>query len=68
MEWANYRKKGVQPMRPHIPGEDMAGISVSVPDADNLSEPGGMIARNPMNPADQWYVAAEFFQKNYEPA
>ena len=65
MSFANYRKKAVQPMRPYVPGEDLTGVSVS--DADTPEE-GGMIAKNPNNPADQWYVAKQFFLDNYEPA
>ncbi len=58
----NYRKKNVQPMRPYIPGEDLTGVSVS---AEDTPEEGGMIAINPANPADMWYVAKDFFQANY---
>lgn len=58
----NYRKKNVQPMRPYIPGEDLTGVSVS---AEDTPEEGGMIAVNPANPADQWYVAKQFFADNY---
>jgi hypothetical protein len=61
----NYRKKGLQPMRPYIPGESLFGISVSIEDTP---EEGGMIAHNPKNPNDQWYVAKKFFEDNYEPA
>lgn len=50
-------------MRPYIPGEDLTGISVS---PENTPEEGGMIAQNPMNPKDQWYVAKDFFLANYE--
>lgn len=64
-EFKQYRKKQLQEMRPYVPGEDLAGISVS--DQDTAEE-GGMIARNPKNHADQWYVAKEFFADNYEPA
>jgi hypothetical protein len=60
----NYIKNTVQPMRPYIPGEDMSGISVSPIDFPEL---GGMIAVNPMNPDDQWYVSKEFFEFNYIP-
>jgi hypothetical protein len=63
--WNQYRKRGLAEMRPYVPGENLAGISVS--DADQPGE-GGMIARNPANHADQWYVAAEYFRKNFEPA
>lgn len=58
----NYRKKNVQPMRPYVPGEDLSGVSVS---SEDTPEIGGMIAINPNNPADQWYVAKAFFEENY---
>lgn len=58
----SYRKKNVQPMRPYIPGEDMTGISVNKEDTPEL---GGMIAVNPANGEDRWYVAKKFFEENY---
>lgn len=58
-----YRKKGVQPMRPYVPGEDLAGVSVS---AEDIPELGGMIAHNAADPTDRWYVSKEFFEANYE--
>ena len=58
-----YRKKLRQPMYPWFPGLDMRGISVSDEDTPEI---GGMIAVNPKNPADQWYVAKQFFEENYE--
>ena len=58
----NYKKKLIQPMRPYVAGENMTGISVS--DSDTLEE-GGMIAVNPANPEDKWYVAKDFFLNNY---
>ncbi len=61
----NYRKKALQPMRPYVPGEDLTGISVS--DQDIPGE-GGMIAVNLTNPSDQWYIAKDFFEANYEEA
>lgn len=60
-----FRKKVTQPMRPYIPGEDLSGVSVS---AEDTPEEGGMIAMNPLNPKDQWYVAKRFFLENYEMA
>ena len=62
-EFRNYRKKNVQPMRHYIPGEDLTGISVN---PEDTPEEGGMIAFNPNNPDDQWYVAKKFFEENYE--
>jgi len=61
--WKIYRKSALQSMRPYIPGEDLTGISVSKEDTPEL---GGMIAINASNPKDQWYVAKDFFKKNYE--
>ncbi len=58
-----YRKKLLQPMRPYQPGEDTSGISVN---REDTLEVGGMVAHNPDNPADQWYVAKKYFEENYE--
>lgn len=63
--YQNYRKKNVQPMRPYVPGEDLTGISVNKEDTPEL---GGMIAVNPANPEDKWYVGKVFFESNYEVA
>lgn len=57
-----YRKKLVQPLRPYIPGEDLTGISVNKEDTPEI---GGMIAFNPINQEDRWYVAKKFFEENY---
>lgn len=67
-DWSNYRKKGVQQMRPYIPGEDMRGISISEPDKQTGSPKNGdMIARDSVDKYDQWLVSADFFARNYEP-
>jgi hypothetical protein len=60
--YKDYRKKNVQPMRPYVPGEDLSGVSVS---AEDIPEKGGMIACNPDNQKDKWYVAKDFFAANY---
>lgn len=62
-EWKTYRRKGVIDLRPYIPGESLTGISVNSADTPQI---GGMIARNPDNPKDQWYVARDFFDQHYE--
>lgn len=59
----NYRKVAVQPMRPYVEGEDMTGISVAECDTPEV---GGMIAVNPKDGSDRWYVAKKFFEDNYE--
>lgn len=64
-EWKQYKRKGLSEMRPYVPGEDLSGISVNKEDTPEL---GGMVARNPDNHADQWYVAKAYFEKNLEPA
>ena len=61
--WKKYRKTGLAEMRPYLPGESLQGVSVS---NEDILEEGGMIARNPSNHRDQWYVAASFFRQNYE--
>ena len=52
-------------MRPYQEGESLDGVSVSDEDTPG---PGGMIAMNPANPDDKWYVDATFFRDNYEVA
>lgn len=62
-EWKRYRKSGVAEMRPYLPGENLAGISITV---GLLPQTGGMIARDPKNHLDLWYVSPTFFERNYE--
>ena len=50
-------------MRPYVPGEDLTGISFS---AEDTPEEGGMIAMNPTDPDDKWYVSKGFFLEHYE--
>lgn len=65
----SYRRKGVSEMRPYVPGEDLAGVSISDTDKANGSpQEGDMIAHNVDDHSDQWLVAKAFFEKNYEPA
>lgn len=59
-----YRRKSVSELRPYEPGEALEGVSVSAVDTPKI---GGMIARNPDNHQDQWYVAEEYFLANLEP-
>jgi len=65
-QWKQYKRKGLSEMRPYIKGEDLTGVSVSK--EDNPEQDMGMIARNPNNPADQWYVARKYFDENLEEA
>ena len=63
-DWVKYRRTNIAEMRPYVPGESLADISVSGVDRVEL---GGMIARNPANHNDQWYVAKAYFEDNFEP-
>ena len=63
--FSQFRRTGLSEMRPYVPGEDLTGVSISGEDTPAL---GGMIARNPRNYADQWYVAEKYFAENLEPA
>lgn len=65
-EWKKYRRKGLSEMRPYVIGEDMSRVSVSR--TDDPPNDMGMIARNPKNHLDQWYVARKYFEENLEPA
>jgi hypothetical protein len=68
VSWKRYRRRQVTELRPYVPGEDMSKISISFED-DKAGSPkeGDMIARNLRNPKDQWLVAAQYFNDNFEP-
>jgi hypothetical protein len=64
--WKKYRRTGLSEMRPYVKGESTMNISVSKEDFP--SDDMGMVARNPKNHDDQWYVARKYFEDNLEPA
>jgi hypothetical protein len=64
-----YRRKGVSQGRPYVEDENTDHISISAVDEKNGSpKEGDMIFRNPDNLNDQWLVAKDYFEKNFEPA
>ena len=65
-EFKQFKRKGLSEMRPYVKGEDLSTISVSP--EDDPENDMGMVARNPTNHADQWYVARKYFDENLEPA
>ena len=65
-DYKQYRRKGFSEMRPYVLGEDLTGISVSAPDKELPTLEGGMIARNPADHNDKWYVAKKYFEENLE--
>lgn len=64
-EFTQYRRTNIAEMRPYVKGESMDKISVSA--VDDPENDMGMVARNPDNHADQWYVARKYFNDNFEP-
>ena len=63
-EYKSYKRKGIIELRPYIKGENLSNVSVS--DVDKPDSDMGMIARNPVNKKDKWYVARKYFEDNYE--
>jgi hypothetical protein len=68
-EFKQYRRKQIAELRPFQDGEQLPTyVSISQADLDAGSpKVGDMIARNPKNHDDQWLVAAQYFQDNFEP-
>lgn len=63
-EFKKYTRINVAEMRPYIKGEDVSNISISP--ENNPETDMGMIARNPDNHKDQWYVNRNYFEKNFK--
>lgn len=61
--YKQYRKRGITEMRPYYPNESLEGVTVG---EQYTPGPGGMIARDPENIMDQWYISKEYFEANYE--
>ncbi len=75
--FTQYRRKQIAELRPVTPIELAHGpaslradeISISQADLDNGSpKTGDMVARNPKNHKDQWLVARQYFEDNFEKA
>jgi len=67
-KFRKYRRSSIAEMRPYEEGETLpATVSISQTDKDNGSpKAGDMIARNPQNHEDQWLVARDYFEANFE--
>ena len=63
-EFKKYRRTNVAEMRNYVKGESLENVSVST--VDDPESDCGMIARNPKNHNDQWYVARKYFEDNFE--
>lgn len=72
-EFKQYRRKAIAELREVTDHEVMykslsPKISLSPVDKENGSPRyGDMIARNPENNEDQWLVAKDYFELNFEP-
>ena len=68
-EFKRYRRKQIAELRPYKPGEELSReVSISAADrAAGSPKKGDMIARNPADHNDQWLVAKEYFEVNFEP-
>jgi hypothetical protein len=66
-EFKQYRRKQIAELRPYEEDDEMIGISISPEDVKAGSPKiGDMIARNPKNHNDQWLVAKQYFEDNFE--
>jgi len=61
-----YRKKQLQEMLPWEWYFDMECVSISQADRENGSPREGDMIVFGENPTDQWLIAKEFFEENYE--
>lgn len=62
-EWKVYAPVRRIEMRPYVPGESLAGVTVMRGEVPAL---GGMVARNPRDHADRWYVNQTDFELGME--
>ena len=67
-EFKKYIRKQIAELRPFVIGETLdPKISISQADIDFGSpKEGDMIARNPKNHEDQWLVAKQYFEDNFD--
>ena len=68
-EFKQYRRKLIAEFRSFQEGEQLPeSVEIWQVDRDNGSpKVGDMIARNPKNHDDQWLVAKQYFEDNFEP-
>ena len=68
-DFKQYRRKQIAELRPYVPGEQLnERVSISATDREAGSpREGDMIARNPADHDDQWLIAKDYFEANFEP-
>ena len=62
--FVKYARIYVTEMRPYVFGEDLTHIQVN--SIDNPKKDLGMVARNPQNHNDMWYISREYFKTNFK--
>lgn len=62
-DWKLYKRRGYTEARPYVPGEDLTGVGIP---AGVTPVEGGVIARDPSNPNDRWYVTRDLFWATFE--
>jgi hypothetical protein len=67
-EFRQYRRTQIAEIRTYEDGEVLSDrVSISASDKENGSpKVGDMIARNPANHEDQWLIAKDYFDMNFE--
>ena len=66
MSWNRYIKRGAIEATEWTIDTDMTLVSLSADDIENGNpKSGGMIARDPKNPNDRWYINPDYFNKHY---
>ena len=68
-EFKEYRRKQIAELRTFEEGETLSErVSISQADKDAGSpKAGDMVARTPKHHDDQWLVAKQYFEDNFEP-
>jgi len=68
-QYKRYRRIQIAELRPYVVGEELnEQVSISAADrAAGSPKEGDMIARNPEDHDDQWLVAKDYFEANFEP-
>ena len=62
--FAKYIRTHVTELRPYLLGEDLTHIHVN--SVDNPQRDMGMVARNPANHDDMWYISQQYFKTNFK--
>ncbi len=66
-KFKQYRRRQIAELREYVEGETLIRVSISAEDlVAGSPQLGDMVARNPKNHKDQWLVAKQYFEDNFE--